>query len=68
METHLNLRKKPPTFHLLTGLSVEEFDELLARLEIAAAAKRERRGARPGRQRKPGGGRRHALDLGGRLP
>ena len=67
MKTHRNLRKKPATFRLLTGLSVPEFDKLLARLEIAAAAKRDRRNSRPGRQRKPGGGRHHALDLGGRL-
>ena len=51
----------------MTGVSVAEFDRLLGQLEIAATATRERRSARPGRQRKPGGGRHHALDLGGRL-
>lgn len=67
MRTALDLRTKPATFRRLTGLSVVEFDKLLARLEVAATAQRERRNARPGRRRKPGGGRHHALDLGGRL-
>ena len=44
-----------------------EFDKLLAQLEVAATANRERRNARPGRRRRPGGGRPHTLDLGGRL-
>jgi hypothetical protein len=67
MKTPLDLRTKPATFRRLTGLSVPAFDDLLAKLELAAAAKRERRNARPGRRRMPGGGRHHALDLGGRL-
>lgn len=62
-----DLRAKPATFRRLTGLSVAEFDKLLAQLEIAATANRGRRNARPDRQRRPGGGRHHALDLGGRL-
>ena len=67
MKSPLDLRAKPAIFRRLTGLSVAEFDVLLAQLEIAAAAKRERRDARPGRRRKPGGGRHHVLDLAGRL-
>jgi Helix-turn-helix of DDE superfamily endonuclease len=67
MKSPLAVRAKPATFRRLTGLSVAEFDVLLAQVEIAAAAKRERRDARPGRRRKPGGGRHHALDLAGRL-
>jgi hypothetical protein len=67
MRAALDLRAKPATFRRLTGLSVVEFDKLLARLEVAATAQRERRNARPGRRRRPGGGRHHALDLGGRL-
>jgi hypothetical protein len=67
MKTPLDLRTKPATFRRLTGLSVAEFDKLLGRLEVAATAKRNRRDSHPGRRRKPGGGRRHALDLGRRL-
>jgi hypothetical protein len=67
MGTIFDLRTKPATFRRLTGLSVVEFDKLLARLEVAATANRERRDARPDRRRRPGGGRHHTLDVGGRL-
>jgi Helix-turn-helix of DDE superfamily endonuclease len=67
MGTVFDLRTKPATFRRLTGLSVTEFDKLLAQLEVAATAKRNRRDSHPGRRRKAGGGRHHALDLGGRL-
>jgi hypothetical protein len=60
------MQKKPPTFRLLTGLSVDEFHRLLAELETAWGAARARRAARP-RWRRLGAGPHHKLCLGDRL-
>lgn len=61
------LRRSPKAFRLLTGITPVVFDRLLAdltpRYELAEA----RRKARPGRKRRPGAGRKHALTLADRL-
>src|SRR6185312_14829542 len=57
----------PKAFRQLTGITPSAFDRLLAdltpRYEQADASRKDR----PGRQRKPGAGRKHALDLADRL-
>ena len=61
------LRRSPAAFRQLTGLTPAAFDRLLAdrvpRYEEADA----RRKDRPGRKRRPGAGRKHALPLCDRL-
>jgi hypothetical protein len=61
------LRKAPKAFRRLTGITPTAFDHLLAQLTPLHQAADARRKARPGRKRKPGGGRKHALDLADRL-
>src|SRR4051812_48529110 len=61
------LRRAPDTFRQLTGLSPAAFDRLLARLAPRYRQAEERRKDRPGRQRKPGAGRKHTLPLADRL-
>src|SRR5262245_14865076 len=61
------LQRAPTTFRQLTGLSPAAFDQLLAQLTPRYAAAEQRRKDRPGRRRKPGAGRKHALSLGDRL-
>lgn len=61
------LKKSPTSFRLLTGITPAAFDALLAELAPRYAAAEARRVGRPGRRRKPGGGRRFALPLGDRL-
>jgi hypothetical protein len=61
------LRKAPKAFRRLTGITPTAFDDLLAQLTPLHQAADARRKARPGRKRKPGGGRKHALDLADRL-
>lgn len=61
------LRKAPKAFRRLTGITPTAFDNLLAQLTPLHQAADARRKARPGRKRKPGGGRKHALDLADRL-
>jgi hypothetical protein len=61
------LRKAPKAFRRLTGITPTAFDNLLAQLTPLHQAAAARRKARPGRKRKPGGGRKHALDLADRL-
>jgi hypothetical protein len=61
------LRRSPKAFRQLTGTTPAVFDQLLADLtprHLQADAKRK---DRPGRQRRPGAGRKHALDLADRL-
>jgi hypothetical protein len=61
------LRRSPRAFRQLTGITPLVFDKLLADLTpryLQADAKRK---DRPGRQRRPGAGRKHALDLADRL-
>jgi hypothetical protein len=61
------LRKAPKAFRRLTGITPAAFDDLLAQLTPLHQAADARRKARPGRKRKPGGGRKHALALADRL-
>ena len=53
-------RAQPPVFRRLTGLTTEEFDQLLPAFKAAYAEDVERRHPRP-RQRAPGGGRKSVL-------
>lgn len=61
------LKRTPDAFRQLTGLSPAAFDGLLAQLTPRYQEADARRKARPGRRRKPGAGRKHALSLGDRL-
>jgi DDE superfamily endonuclease/Helix-turn-helix of DDE superfamily endonuclease len=61
------LKRTPDIFRQLTGISPAAFDRLLAQLTPPYQEAEARRKARPGRQRKPGAGRKHALPLGDRL-
>jgi hypothetical protein len=61
------LRKAPKAFRQLTGITPSAFDDLLAQLAPLYEAADARRKARPGRKRKPGGGRKHSLALADRL-
>jgi hypothetical protein len=61
------LQRSPKSFRLLTGITPAAFDRLLAdltpRYEQAEACRK----GRPGRKRRPGAGRKHALTLADRL-
>ena len=61
------LRRAPNAFRRLTGITPLAFDELLAKLVPLHEQAEARRKGRPGRKRKPGGGRKHALELADRL-
>jgi DDE superfamily endonuclease/Helix-turn-helix of DDE superfamily endonuclease len=61
------LKRCPDAFRQLTGLTPAAFDQLLADLAPRHQQAQDRRRNRPGRQRKPGGGRKHALALADRL-
>jgi hypothetical protein len=61
------LKRTPDTFRQLTGLSPAAFDQLLAQLTPRYHEAETRRKHRPGRQRKPGAGRKHTLALADRL-
>jgi hypothetical protein len=61
------LRRKPRHFQAFTGVSVSEFDQLLAQTAPAYEAACAKHRDRPQRQRQPGAGRRFALDLPQRL-
>ena len=61
------LREAPKAFRRLTGITPAAFDGLLARLTPRSEQAEARRKDRPGRRRKPGGGRKHALALADRL-
>lgn len=67
MDHYARLRLKPSTFRQFTGLTVVEFDKLLAELEPAMSARRAKaRRAKP-RRRRAGAGRKPALAVAGRL-
>jgi DDE superfamily endonuclease/Helix-turn-helix of DDE superfamily endonuclease len=61
------LRRKPRHFQAFTGITVSEFDQLLAQVAPAYEAAQHQAQQRPDRQRQPGGGRHGALDLPQRL-
>src|SRR4051812_44012943 len=61
------LKRSAKTFRRLTGITPAAFDRLLADLEPRHAAADAKRKGRPGRRRKPGAGRKHALPLADRL-
>src|SRR5579885_1801083 len=61
------LKRTPDTFRQLTGISPAAFDQLLAQLTPRYHEAEARRKDRPGRRRKPGAGRKHALALADRL-
>ena len=66
--THTDrLTRSPDTFRRLTGITPLAFTRLLADLEPRHARADARRKNRPGRQRKPGAGRKHTLLLADRL-
>src|SRR5919107_4879560 len=61
------LRRSPNAFRQLTGITPIVFDQLLADLTPRYEQADARRKERPGRLRRPGAGRKHALDLADRL-
>jgi hypothetical protein len=61
------LRRSPKAFRRLTGITPAAFDRLLAQLTPRHEQAEARRKGRPGRKRRPGGGRKHALVLADRL-
>src|SRR5262245_61431386 len=61
------LRQAPKAFRRLTGITPAAFDDLLNQLTPRYEQADARRKDRPGRKRKPGGGRKHALALADRL-
>jgi hypothetical protein len=63
----IKLRRKPRHFQAFTGVTVAEFDQLLAQVAPPYEAAFEKQRHRPERQRQPGAGRRFALALPERL-
>src|SRR4051812_20952297 len=61
------LQRSPKAFRQLTGITPDAFDRLLADLAPRYDQTEARRKDRPGRQRKPGAGRKHTLGLADRL-
>src|SRR5215831_6934292 len=61
------LRRTPKVFRQLTGITPAAFDDLLNQLIPRYEQAQARHKDRPGRIRKPGGGRKHALVLADRL-
>src|SRR3954465_1705306 len=61
------LQRSPKAFRQLTGITPAVFDRLPADLTPRYERAEARRKDRPGRRRKPGAGRKHALTLADRL-
>jgi hypothetical protein len=61
------LRNSPKAFRRLTGITPAAFDRLLEQLTPRYEQAEARRKDRPGRKRKPGGGRKRTLSLADRL-
>ena len=67
MLTYDTLARKPGAFKSMTGLTVQEFEALLAELRVPYEAAREERVAATSRQRAPGGGAKPRYELRERL-
>jgi hypothetical protein len=67
MLTVKRLRRQPEKFHAFTGLTVDEFDTLLAGVEPAYAVAHESRLNHPGRRRAMGAGHPFTLPLAERV-
>src|SRR5512138_2248058 len=67
MLTYKQLAAKPGAFRSMTGITVEEFESLLARVRPRYEAMVARRLYRPERRRGPGGGLKSRHDLTERL-
>jgi len=67
MTNYEKLRRKPLAFRTSTGLSADEFDQLVTDLEPVWLARRAERAARRPRRRKPGAGRKVKLLFADRL-
>jgi hypothetical protein len=63
MITYRHLTRYPNVFRTMTGLRVNELDDVVADLEPRYAAAEEQRLQRPGRQRAIGGGPDHSLSM-----
>src|SRR5918997_1354144 len=61
------LRRSPNAYRQLTGITADAFYRLLAQLTPRYERAEARRKDRPGRRRRPGAGRKHALALADRL-
>jgi hypothetical protein len=61
------LQRSPKAFRQMTGITPAAFDRLLAELTPRYEQAEIRRKNRPGRKRRPGAGRKHALTLADRL-
>lgn len=61
------LRRSPNAFRQLTGITPAAFDRLLTDLTPRYEQAESKRKDRPGRRRRPGAGRKHALGLADRL-
>ncbi len=57
MLSYEQVRNKPRVLQSLSGLNVSEFEQLLVRFEQAWQDDVEKHAMKPGRQRRPGGGR-----------
>jgi len=67
MITYAQLSTKPAALKSLTGMTQSEFADLLQNLKPLYEAAEAQRLNRPDRQRAPGGGSKHKLDLSDRL-
>lgn len=67
MRTYEKLKKKPRIFRQLTGLSIDQFDKLLAQVGEAWNAHHAKQQQSRKRQRRPGAGRKPKLALAERL-
>jgi hypothetical protein len=67
MITLTKLRRKPRHFHKFTGLTLQEFDQVLAQVTLAYQQAEQDRRLHPNRLRKLGAGRPFALSLPERL-
>ena len=67
MTNYEKLRRKPLLFRMFTGLSADEFDQLVADLEPVWLARKAKRSAGRRRQRQPGAGRKVKLAFTDRL-